>query len=444
MLSAIERETNQEMMDYIDQSPTAYHAVEQTAKWLETVGFKHYSLAEIRELDAGTKGYYTKNGSAFAAFVIGQDPRAGGFRLMGAHTDSPSLKIKPNALVKSEGILKLNTEVYGGPILNTWFDRPLSLAGRVAVRTAHALSPMIRLVDFHEPVLILPNVAIHMNRLVNDGVKIERQKVLLPIIAQDSALPAEQTDDSAHEHDFFTRLLAARLGVAASDILDYDLYTYEPAASSFVGFNEEFISASRLDNLASCHAGIRSLIDAAVPEQGINLVLMTDHEEVGSGSKQGAHSTLLRDLLELLVLATGGDRSDFLASFDKSFMVSCDLAHAVHPNYSEYSDVNNRPQINGGPVIKGAAGQSYTSDADSTAAFMAICADAGVPCQRFVNRSDLRGGSTIGPISSQMVPVRSVDIGTAIWGMHSIRETAGSKDQHYMVKALTTYFKTEI
>lgn len=444
MLTVIERETNQEMMNYIDQSPTAYHAVEETSKWLESAGFKSYKLSELENLEPGTKGYYTKNGSALAAFVIGQDPRAAGFRMMGAHTDSPSLKIKPNALVKSEGILKLNTEVYGGPILNTWFDRPLSLAGRVALRTAHALSPMIRLVDFHEPVLILPNVAIHMNRQVNDGVKIERQKVLLPIIAQTSALPEEQTDDSQHDYDFFTRLLAARLGVAAADILDYDLYTYEVTKSTFVGFNEEFISAPRLDNLASCHAGIRSLIEAGVPEQGINLVFLSDHEEVGSGSKQGAHSTLLRDLLELLVFATGGSRADFLASFDQSFMVSTDLAHAVHPNYSEYSDVNNRPQINGGPVIKGAAGQSYTSDADSTAAFLAICAEADVPCQRFVNRSDLRGGSTIGPISSQMVPVRSVDIGTAIWGMHSIRETAGSKDQHYMVKALTTYFKSEI
>lgn len=441
MQSTIERETNLELMGLIDRSPSAYHAVSTIAEMLETAGFHHYEASEIRELAPGTKGYYTKNASALAAFVIGKTTLTPAFRLMGAHTDSPSLKIKPSALIKSEGILKLNTEVYGGPILNTWFDRPLSLAGRVAVRSGKALSPTISLIDFQEPLLILPNVAIHMNRDVNNGVKIERQKVLLPILAQPAASTDGEPTDST---DYFTRLVADKLGVAPADILDYDLYTYETQAASFVGANEEFISAARLDNLASCHAGIRALIDAGVPDEGINVVYLSDHEEVGSGSKQGAHSTLLRDLLELLVSAVGGSRQDFLSSFDRSFMISVDLAHAVHPNYAEYSDVNNRPAINGGPVIKTAAGQSYTSDADSTAAFLAICEEAGVPCQRFVNRSDLRGGSTIGPISSQMVPVRSVDIGTAIWGMHSVRETAGSKDQLYMLKALTAYFQSLI
>lgn len=444
MLDTSERNISQEMMDFIEKSPTAYQAVEEIRKRLEENGFKAYKADEIQDLSPGTKGYYTRNGSALAAFVLGKDPLAAGFRMMGAHTDSPALKIKPGALMKSEGVLKLNTEVYGGPILNTWFDRPLSLAGRVAIKSAKALQPEIRLIDFKEPILILPNVAIHMNRQVNDGVKIERNKVLYPILSQIKSLPKEQTDDSLHQVDFLTRLIAARLGIKATDILDFDLYTYDVQPPSFVGFEEEFISAPRLDNLAMCWAGIESLIDAKVPNAGINLVYLSDHEEVGSGSKQGAASSLLRDLMELLVLASGGQRQHFLQSFDKSFMVSADLAHAVHPNYAEYADPHNRPQINGGPVVKAAAGQSYTSDADSTAAFIALCDEVNVPCQRFVNRSDLRGGSTIGPISSSLVPVRSVDIGTAIWGMHSVRETAGSKDQYYITKVLTHYFSTTI
>lgn len=444
MLSSIERETSQNMMDFIERSPNAYYAVHEMTKALNDAGFKAYASGDIRDLKPGTKGYYTKNGSALAAFVIGEAPLATGFRLMGAHTDSPALKIKPNALIRSEGILKLSTEVYGGPILNTWFDRPLSLAGRVAVRTAQALKPEIRLIDFHEPVLILPNAAIHMNRQVNEGVKIENQKVLLPFIAQASMLPADQLNDKEHELDFFTRLVAARLGISAADILDYDLYTYDVQAPMFVGFNEEFINSPRLDNLAMCWAGLQGLIQAPVPQQGINIVFFSDHEEVGSGSKQGAASSMLRDLMELLLLAVGGDRSDFLASFDRSFMISADLAHAVHPNYSEYSDATNRPRVNEGPVIKTSAGMSYTSDADSAAAFYALCETNSVPCQRFVNRSDLRGGSTIGPISARMVPVRSVDIGTAIWGMHSIRETAGSRDQYFITKLLAAYFCTDI
>ncbi len=444
MLSTIERETSQSMMDFIHRSPNAYHAVHEMKKTLKEAGFSAYRASELRDLKAGTKGYYTKNGSALAAFVIGEDPLASGFRLMGAHTDSPALKIKPHAVIRSEGILKLSTEVYGGPILNSWFDRPLSLAGRVAVRSSHALNPDIRLIDFHEPVLILPNVAIHMNRQVNEGVKIENQKVLLPFIAQEAMLPAEQLDDGRHEEDFFTRLVAARLGLAASDILDYDLYTYDVQAPMFVGFNEEFVNAPRLDNLAMCWAGLQGLVNAPVPLKGINLVFFSDHEEVGSGSKQGAASTMLRDLMELLVLAVGGDRSDFLSSFDKSFMISADLAHAVHPNYAEYSDATNRPRINRGPVIKTSAGMSYTSDADSSAAFLALCEEHSIPCQRFVNRSDLRGGSTIGPISARLVPVRSVDIGTAIWGMHSIRETAGSRDQYFINKLLTIFFGSDL
>ena len=444
MLSQTHRDYSQSMMDFIHKSPNAYHAVQEMEQALDAAGFRAYESQEIRDLEPGTRGYYMKNGSAIAAFIIGSDPTAAGFRMMGAHTDSPALKIKPNAVVRNEGILKLSTEVYGGPILNTWFDRPLSLAGRVALRSNKALQPEIRLIDFQDPILILPNVAIHMNRQVNDGVKIERQKVLLPFIAQASALPTEHETDKAATEDFFAALIASRLGVAVSDVLDYDLYTYDIQEPVFVGLHDEFVNSPRLDNLAMCWAGLQGLIHADVPQTGINLVFFSDHEEVGSGSKQGAASTMLRDLMELLVLAIGGERADFLSSFDRSFMISADLAHAVHPNYSEYSDQTNRPQVNQGPVIKASAGMSYTSDADSTAAFLALCEAHNIPCQRFVNRSDLRGGSTIGPISSAFVPVRSVDIGTAIWGMHSVRETAGSMDQFYVTALLRAYFESDL
>ncbi len=426
------KEAASRLMDFIAASPTAYQACSEICERLEAADFRQYTLSELKDLKAGDRGYYVKNGSALIAFVVGREPLAHGFHILGAHSDSPSLRIKPNCISKKEGILRLTTEVYGGPILNTFFDRPLSLAGRVVLKSDNLFEPKVRLVDLEEPLLILPNLCIHMNREVNNGVKIERHKVLLPFVGL--------TDEEADERWLHERL-AEKLAVEAADILDFDLYVYECQKPCFVGADDSFISSGRLDNLAMAYAAVNGLIEAAdAVGPGVQIALVTDHEEVGSNSKQGAASAFVRDFLEALYLGLGANRQQFLDLHDRSFMISADLAHAVHPNYDHFADPDHRPQINGGPVIKIAASQAYATDAVSSAIFRSLCEAAEVPCQFFVNRSDLRGGSTIGPITSTLIPVSTVDVGTAIWGMHSLRETGGTLDVLYMDQLAECFF----
>lgn len=424
-----------ELLDFLTASPTAWQAVARAEKELQAAGFVRYEQAEELHLKTGDKGYFVQNSSALFAFRIGQDPLKQGFRIFGAHSDSPALKLKPQVISASEGVNRLAVEVYGGPLLNTFFDRPLSLAGRVSLRSDDPLKPHERLVDFKKALLILPNLAIHMGNTSNDGLKIERQKDILPFISL-------QGDEEEVDHDLLRKLLAEELDVDADAILDYELLTYEAAPPSFCGLDDCFISAGRLDNLSMFKAGLDALIhngQAEDPGNGIKVLLVTDNEEVGSRTKQGAAGLFARDLLERLTLALGADRADFLASFANSFMISADLAHAVHPNYPEKADPGHRPRLNQGPVIKQAASQSYSSDAYSSSVFRQLAAAADVPCQTFVNRSDLRGGSTIGPISSALMPMPTVDCGNPIWGMHSIRETGGVLDPYYMEK-LVSYF----
>lgn len=425
-----DREAAQRLMDFIDHSPTAYQAVDQLQQLLEGQGFQEYTLDELVDLKEGDRGFYVKNGSAIVAFVVGKEPLHNGIQIFGAHSDSPSLKIKPHAMSDSEGVKRLTTEVYGGPILNTWFDRPLSLAGRVVLKTDNPFAPEVRLIDFKKPLLTLPNLCIHMNRDVNDGVKIERQKVLLPFVGM--------AGDKADE-DWLKKQIAAELDCELDAILEYDLYTYETTKGCFVGEDDCFLSIGRLDNLAMAYAGMYGLAHAELGH-GLKVCLVTDNEEVGSRTKQGAQSAFIRDFLESCLYGLGASPQNILGIFDKSYMISADLAHAVHPNYSEYADPTHRPRVNGGPVIKYAASQSYASDAQSAGIFKQLCEGAGVPVQAFVNRSDLRGGSTIGPLSSTLLPLSTVDIGTAIWAMHSIRETGGTKDCRYMEQLATYYF----
>lgn len=422
------KESADRLLNYLEKSPTAWQAVEAAKERLETNGFVPFP-GEKRQWNEGDRGYITQNGSALIAFRIGAGGIREGFRIFGAHSDSPALKIKPHAISPSEGVCRLTTEVYGGPLLSTWFDRPLSLAGRVVLKGGNALKPSVRLIDFQKPILILPNVAIHMNREANNGVKIERHRVLLPFLCT----AGEESDPALLE-----RLISTELNCAADDILDFELYTYEVNPPSYCGLNDCFISAGRLDNLAMTEVGLAAL--ARAEGNGIQVLLVTDNEEVGSTTKQGADSLFARDVLERIALATGASREEFLDSFAQSFMISGDLAHAVHPNYAEYADPDHRPRINGGPVIKVAASQSYASDSVSAAVFRGLAEAAGVPCQTFVNRSDLRGGSTIGPISSSLLPVSTVDIGNPIWGMHSVRETGGLFDHLYLEKVITRFY----
>lgn len=423
------KELAQDLIEFLHQSPSAYQAVEVMAEQLRAAGYRELKGQETWSLEEGDKVYYIKSDSSIFAADLGKGTFKEGFRLIGSHSDSPSFRIKPNSEMRSEGFLKLNTEVYGGPILNTWFDRPLSVAGRVAVRSGDLMEPEIRTVDVQRPILYIPNPAIHMNRDVNKGVELNRQTQVLPVVA----LEAE-----ASEEKIFHQLIAEKLGVAQEDILDYELYLYETAKGELVGLNEEFISSKRMDNLSMAHASVKALIESQ--GSGIRIAAVYDNEEVGSRTKQGAGSPTLANLLERLVYALGGDRNDYLEALEKSFMISADLAHAVHPNFAEFADPTNRPRINQGPVIKIAANQSYTSDAQSTAVFKGICDKAGVPCQTFVNRSDKSGGSTIGPISSTMLPIRSVDIGNPILGMHSIREFGGVEDHYFVYQAFKVFY----
>ncbi|NLC65989.1 MAG: M18 family aminopeptidase [Clostridium sp.] len=430
-----EKDFGLDLIDFLHESPTAYNAVELMKKDLIKEGYIELKGNEKWNLKVGDKVFYLKNSSAIFVLNIGESPLDKGFKIMGAHTDSPSFRIKPNSEMISEGFLKLNVETYGGPILSTWFDRPLSLAGRVSIKSDNPLYPINKVVDLKDPILYIPSVAIHMNRQVNDGVKIDKQKHVLPIVGLSENL-AEGKDK---EKGFIKNLLAENLKVKAGDILDFDLFAYEVEKGSFVGINEEFISSKRQDNLGMVHCGLEA-IKRSSKFSGINIAAFFDNEECGSSSKQGADSPLLRNLMERVYFSLGGDREGFLRSLESSFMISADLAHSIHPNYSDYHDPTNRPIINKGPVIKVSANQSYTSDSDSSGAFISLCEKAGVPYQFFVNRSDLRGGSTIGPIGTTHLPIRTIDIGNAILGMHSIRELSGAKDHLYLYKVLVEYF----
>ncbi len=420
-----------ELIDFLHESSTAFQAVEVMKKSLTESGYQEIEGEKKWSLKEGDRVFYTKNGSSLFVVQIGENPLEGGFKMAGAHTDSPTFRIKPDAEIVQDGFLKLNVETYGGPILSTWFDRTLSLAGRVMVKGEHILRPKSVMVDFRKPVLYIPSLAIHMNRKVNEGVEINKQKHVLPVMMM--------VEKDFEKKGFLKKMVAEHLGEEVESILDFDLFVYEAEKGSLCGFNEEFISSKRQDNLSMTHS-ILTAIKKAEAFSGINIAAFFDNEECGSASKQGADSTLLRDLMERVFYALGGTREGFLKSLESSFMISADLAHSVHPNYNDMHDPTSRPLINKGPVIKISANQRYTSDADSMSVFTELCEKAEVPYQYFVNRSDLAGGSTIGPIGSTHLPIRTLDIGNAILGMHSVRELGGVKDHLYLTKALEVYF----
>ncbi|HNW33355.1 MAG TPA: M18 family aminopeptidase [Candidatus Ozemobacteraceae bacterium] len=423
-----------DLIDFIDASPTAFHAVETAVRRLNKAGFTELAEGDAWKLKNGCKYYIIRNKSALLAFVVGRgNPSETGFRMVGTHTDTPCFRVKPSPEMTAEdAYIKLNTEVYGGPILSTWMDRPLSLAGRVALAGRGPLQPKTVLVDFRRPVAIIPNLAIHMNREVNDGVKLNRQVDMLPLMGQTGA--------KFDKKGFFVKLLAKELKVKPADILDYDLFLYEPGVGCFVGLGQEFISAPRLDNLASTHAALEALISAGAGK-ATTVMAAFDNEEVGSSTKQGADSQMLAMLLERISTSLGGDREAFFRAVSQSFLISADAAHAVHPNKGEKCDPTNRPMLNRGPAIKVAASQSYTTDAPSAAIFESLCHAANVPVQRFLNRSDERGGSTIGPISSTHLDTRAVDVGIPLLSMHSVRELAGACDPEYLMKAIREFYR---
>ncbi|KNF10184.1 M18 family aminopeptidase 2 [Gottschalkia purinilytica] len=429
-----EAEFARQLIDFIYDSPSSFHVVNNVKDKLLKEGFRELDIRERWNVQKGRKYFTIKNDSAIVAFTVGSgDIEKDGFRLIGSHTDSPSFRIKPNPEITVENTyLKLNTEVYGGPILNTWLDRPLSIAGRVSLKSDNPLYPETRLINIDKPITIIPNLAIHMNRNINEGVKLSKQKDMLPLLSM--------IDKEFEKDNYLLKLLAEKLQVDINDIIDFDLFLYEFEKGSIIGLNEEFISCGKLDNLAMVHASIEALISSDI-SRATNVAVCFDNEEIGSTTKQGADSPMLRSILERIVYGLGRDKEDFYRALYSSFMISSDMAHAVHPNVAQKHDPTNRPMLNKGPVIKINANQSYTTDSDSDTVYELICRRAEVPVQKFVNHSDERGGSTIGPISSSHLDIRSVDIGSPMLAMHSIRELGGVLDHYYITKSFEEFYK---
>ena len=422
------------LMNFLDASPVNFLAVKNIADELEKAGFRQVNPKEpLNTVNEGDKLYVTKNDSSIYAFHVGTKPLAdAGFHMICAHCDSPTFRIKPNAEMTCEGgIVKLNTEVYGGPIMSTWFDRPLTIAGRVIVRGEDAMSPKTLLLHVKRPLLQISNLAIHFNRQVNDGVKLSKQKDMLPLLGM--------VTNEMERGNMLMNVICDELNINQEEILDFDLYLADTTPACTFGVHNEFVSSGRLDDLSMCYAGLEAML-ASRESEATKVLAIFDNEETGSQTKQGAGSPFLASMLQRICMAQGGNAESFYQAIERAFMISADNAHAWHPNYGEKYDPTNHPMLGGGPVIKFNASQKYASDAVSAAVFAEICREANVPCQRFVNHSDVAGGSTLGNILASSIPLRGVDMGNAILAMHSCRETGSVADHEYCVKAFTKFF----
>ena len=426
------------LLSFLDASPVNFLAVKNITEELEQNGFRRVDATEaLGEVKAGDKLFVTKNDSSVYAFQIGKKPLAeSGFHMICAHCDSPTFRINPNAEIGCEGaIVKLNTEVYGGPIMSTWFDRPLTLAGRVIVKGADVMHPKTLLLHIKRPLLQISNLAIHFNRQVNDGVKLSKQKDMLPILG----IISSELERGNMLMNIIVEELNKQQEVAREDILDFDLYLADATPACTFGVHDEFISSGRLDDLSMCYAGLEALI-ASEATDTTQVLAIFDNEETGSQTKQGAGSPFLSYMLKRIALAQSGTPEAYYQAVERAFMISADNAHAWHPNYPEKYDPTNHPVLGGGPVIKFNAAQKYASDAMSASVFAGLCHKAGVPCQRFVNHSDVAGGSTLGNILASSIPLRGVDMGNAILAMHSCRETGSTLDHEYCVKVFTQFY----
>lgn len=423
----------EDLARFIDASPSPFHAVVELARRLSDSGFTLLEEEAPWTLRAGDRRYVVRQDSSLLAFIVGESaPAEAGFKVVGAHTDSPCLKVKPNPGVARHGYGLLACEMYGGILLSTWMDRDLTLAGRVLMRAGNGLRS--ELVHFRRPMLRVPNLAIHLQRDVNkEGVRLNPQTHMVPVLG----LAGKKEAPDIRE------LLAGEIGrdgkkkVRSEDILDFDLSLASTEASAIGGLDDEFIFAPRLDNLASCHAGVCALVaQANHPSESTRVLVCFDHEEVGSVSAQGAHSPFLRETLRRICDANGSDSQAFARAVAHSLCVSADMAHGVHPNYSELSDAEHMPLLGGGPVIKSNVNQRYATDSTTAAAFALLCARAEIEPQRFVTRNDIACGSTIGPITASELGIKTVDVGNPMLSMHSIREMASTKDVGSMIRVL--------
>ncbi len=421
------------LLEFLDKSPCNFFAVSTIKDELLSNGFTELKADEKWTLKKGKKYFVVKNDSAIFGFTIGNKPVSEtGFKIIAAHSDSPCFRIKPNPEMKGDGVLRLNTEVYGGPILYTWFDRPLSLAGRVMVENPdNPLRPTTMLIDLKRPVMIIPHLAIHFNRAVNDGNKLSKQKDMLPIAAI--------INNEAEKEGYLLNKVAEELNIDKKHILDFDLLLYNHQKAEKAGFNNEFVCSGRIDDLSMAHAAMCALIDGT-DSTNTKIMAIFDNEETGSGTKQGAASPVLANIMRRISASTDIDEEGFYQAIAKTFMISADNAHAAHPNYPEKYDPTNHPAMGGGPVIKINANCKYMTDANSSAIFISLCKSCGVPYQFFVNHSDNAGGSTLGNILTSQIDITGVDVGNPIWAMHSAMETGSMEDHQNMIKVFTHFF----
>ncbi|MCF8020094.1 MAG: M18 family aminopeptidase [Vallitaleaceae bacterium] len=429
------RNYTQGLIDYIEAATSPIQAVSTSVSALEENGFEALSMSDNWKLSQGGKYYVRPYPSMLVCFTIGTTPYIQeGFRIITSHTDFPSFKIKPDPEITTHGYLKLNTEVYGGPILDSWFDRPISLAGQVVLRSDTVFKPNMVEIDFRDPIMVIPSLAIHFKRHDKKEAEKNPQEDLLPIL--------KMVEDEFVNKDYLISVLAKKLACDVTDILDFDLYMYVTEKGQVIGLDQSFISAPRIDNLAMVYSSVTALIESSHYD-GISMAACFDNEEIGSTSKQGADSDLLHQIIKRIGHSLNGSPEQIYRLLDQSFMISADGAHATHPNATTSCDITNFPVLNKGITIKISAKQNYATDSVTSGIFQQLCHKAEVPYQRFVNRSDIPGGKTLGPIATKYLPIKAVDVGVPMLAMHATRELMGVKDLEDIIKVFKVFYENK-
>ncbi len=424
--------TERNLLEYIKKSPSPYHAVLEGENMLLSQGFSELDMSEAWELEKGRSYYVKPFGTTLFAVSVGSNvTQKQTFHIAAAHTDHPCIHVKPIAELTQKSYLRVNCEIYGGPILNTWLDRPLSVAGRVALKSDNPYEPKVCYLNVEKPFLTIPNLAIHMNKDVNKGVELKKQTDMLPLMGM--------LNNTLNEKNYFVSFIAKQLNVATGDILDFDLFVYNAEDGLMLGMEDEFIQSPRLDNLTSCYALLNG-ITKAKREDGINVIALFDNEEIGSLTKQGANSSLFTMFLEKLYLSLGFTRIQYHEAVVRSFLLSVDVAHAMHPSHIDKNDPVNLALMNDGVVFKINSNQRYTFDTEAIAIVQQLCEKNDIKFKKFVNHSDVIGGGTLGPIISSWLPMKTVDLGVPLLAMHSARELMGAKDQEQLNKLITVFF----
>lgn len=427
------REETNQLLEFVKRATSPFHTILAAKEILDKHGFTPLKRNESWKLEKGKSYYIEYYGTSLFAFRVGKNYKAGdGLRISAAHGDFPALRIKAKPEIVCEKSAQLNVEVYGGAILNTWLDRPLSAAGRVAIKSDDVFHPEVRFVDFKKPFLIIPNLAIHYNRDVNKGVELNPQNHMMPLVGM--------VKSQLEKDQYFIKYLAKELEVEPEDILDYELNIYNLDEGMYVGIEEDLISSPRLDDLTSAHAVIEGILEDT-SDRGICISAIFDHEEVGSRSKQGGGSAILSLLVQKVLRSLGTDEETYMNTLDESVLISMDVAHGIHPNYVNKSDVTNKAYLNDGFCIKVSSSQSYATDSEAIGIVQQICEKEQIPYQKIANRSDVRGGGTLGPIVSALLPIRTIDLGIPLLAMHSSRELMGVEDHVSLIRFIKAFYR---